>query len=285
MIFVIYRFTNLLHRYFLQLSFKGTHYHGWQIQKNAHSVQAELDNALSTILMEKVTTTGCGRTDTGVHAKEFYAHFDLSSESLARAGFEKENLPAGQAGRQGLETKGLSHFIFKLNGCLPHDIAVQQITKVNSNAHARFDAVSRTYQYFISRKKDPFKMDGAYYLYGNLDAQLMNRAIKILYNYTDFTCFSKSRTQVKTNNCEITKAKWISNSSLLIFTITANRFLRGMVRAIVGTMIEVGKKKITLDEFRKIIERKKRSDAGYSVPAHGLYLTEVSYPKTVFNNK
>ncbi|MBN4051438.1 tRNA pseudouridine(38-40) synthase TruA [bacterium AH-315-M05] len=273
---------NLLHRYFLQLSFKGTHYHGWQIQKNAHSVQAELDNALSTVLTEKISTTGCGRTDTGVHAKEFYAHFNISAESLEKTGFDKENPDA----------KGLLHaptlsplFIFKLNSCLPHDIAVQQITKVNSNTHARFDAVSRTYQYFISRKKDPFNMDGAYYLYGNLDLGLMNRAAKILYDYTDFTCFSKSRTQVKTNDCKIIRAKWISNGSLLIFTITANRFLRGMVRAIVGTVIEVEKKKITLDEFREIIERKKRSGAGYAVPAHGLYLTEVSYPKTVFNKQ
>ena len=265
----------MLHRYFLKLSFKGTRYHGWQIQKNSHSIQAELDNALSTILMEKITTTGCGRTDTGVHAKEFYAHFDLSAESLTKAGFEKENP----------KTKDLSHFIFKLNGCLPNDIAVQQITKVNSNTHARFDAASRTYQYIISRKKDPFNMDEAYYLYGNLDLEMMNRAAKILSDYTDFTCFSKSRTQVKTNDCKIIRSKWISNGSLLIFTITANRFLRGMVRAIVGTMIEVGKKKITLDEFREIIERKKRSGAGYSVPAHGLYLTQVSYPKTVFNNQ
>ena len=248
----------MLHRYFIQLSFKGTRYHGWQIQKNAHSVQAELEKALSTVMMQKITATGCGRTDTGVHAKEFYAHFDLPGKDK----FEKD--------------------IFRINGCLPHDIAIQQVTRVNPNAHARFDAVSRTYQYFISRTKDPFNIDGAYYLYGNLDVQLMNRAAKILFDYNDFTCFSKSGTQVKTNDCEITGAGWVSDGDLLIFTITANRFLRGMVRAIVGTMIETGKKKITMDEFRKIIERKNRSDAGHSVPAHGLYLTEVIYPKKLW---
>ncbi|MFH1319459.1 MAG: tRNA pseudouridine(38-40) synthase TruA [Bacteroidota bacterium] len=268
------------HRYFIRLSFKGANYHGWQVQENAHTVQKELDNALSNVFSERITTTGCGRTDTGVHATEFYAHFDSNNKNL-----EKE------LSSQSLHPS--SFVIFKLNNCLPDDIAIQQIINVSNKAHARFDAISRTYQYFINRKKDPFIKDRAYYFYGDLDVDLMNSAAMVLFDHGDFSCFSKSGTQVKTNDCEITRAEWVSsglehgawgmgrNFELLVFTITANRFLRGMVRAIVGTMIEIGRKKMTIDEFRKIIEGRKRSDAGYSVPACGLYLTKVMYPKEI----
>lgn len=250
-----------MYRYFIKLSFTGDNYHGWQVQDNAHSVQQELNTAISKVLGEEIKTTGAGRTDTGVHATEFYAHFDSRKKDLH------------------INPK---EWLYKFNVVLPFDIAVQSLLPVIPEAHARFDALSRRYQYVINRIKNPFQQKRAYFFYGKLDINLMNKASEILFEYSDFSCFSKSRTQVKTNICNIIEARWEEKEDLLIFTITANRFLRNMVRAIVGTMIDVGKGQTSLEEFRKIIEGRNRSDSGLSVPAHGLYLTKIEYPETLF---
>jgi tRNA pseudouridine38-40 synthase len=248
------------HRYFIQLSFTGKNYHGWQIQKNAPSVQSVLENALSVMFNDEVRLVGCGRTDAGVHARKFYAHFDHGPLSLEQR----------------------VRLIYRLNGYLPGDIAVQNIFLVKSSAHARFDALSRTYRYQISRFKNPFLVDLAYYFFGTLDVELMNLGAAVLLEYNDFTSFSKLHTQVKTNSCNIMNARWEEEGDLLVFTITADRFLRNMVRSIVGTLLELGQCKITLEEFRRIIESRDRSAAGMSVPAQGLYLVDVQYPSDVF---
>ena len=249
-----------MQRYFIQLAFKGTKYHGWQIQQNAHSVQAELEHGLSTVFEEKIESTGCGRTDTGVHAKDFWAHFDAIRTDLTHP-----------------------DLVFKLNTFLPKDLAVKRIIKVFESTHARYDALSRTYKYYITLKKDAFNYDTAYYLYGSLDMEIMNKAAAILFDYTDFSCFSKTGTQVKTNICKIYQANWHINGEMLIFNITADRFLRNMVRAIVGTMIDIGKNKLSLDDFRQVIENKNRSQAGFSVPACGLFLENVAYPEDLIS--
>jgi tRNA pseudouridine38-40 synthase len=223
-------------------------------------VQAELEKAMSTVFEEKISLTGCGRTDTGVHARDFYAHFD--SEDLKSAHPDRT---------------------FKLNSFLPSDIGIKRIIKMNPEAHARFDAISRTYKYYISTSRDPFNADRSYYLYGNVDVDLMNKGAAILFDYNDFGCFSKTHTQVKTNICKIQEAYWSKQDNLLIFTIKADRFLRNMVRAIVGTLLDVGRKKITLEEFRTIIENKDRKAAGFSVPAQGLFLEKVEYPEGMIN--
>lgn len=248
----------MANRYFIKLSYKGTNYHGWQIQPNANTVQAEVNNALSTVLGEDIQCTGCGRTDTGVHASEFYAHFDINSL-------------LGNTDEAGC----------KINGYLPKDIAVIEIFQVSQTAHARFDAINRTYHYRISREKNPFNQDASYFLYGDLDTEAMKKSAAVLLEYSDFSCFSKSGTQNKTNNCTIVSAKWTCGNEELIFTITANRFLRNMVRAIVGTMIELGKNRFNEKGLREIIEGKDRSSAGYSVPAQGLYLSKVDYPESI----
>jgi tRNA pseudouridine38-40 synthase len=245
-------------RYFIELTYDGTNYHGWQTQPNAVAVQEVLDKALSTILREPIETLGCGRTDTGVHAKEFFAHFDLVDSSSM-----------------------MDHGIFprSINSVLPHDIAIKNIILVQAKAHARFDAMLRSYQYHIHFDKDPFKYGYSWLLRDEPDLELMNQAAKIIMEYTDFSCFSKSNTQVKTNNCKISRAEWIkTDDGSIVFHISADRFLRNMVRAIVGTLIMVGKKEIEPDAVRDIIESKNRSNAGTSVPACGLYLTEVIYP-------
>jgi tRNA pseudouridine38-40 synthase len=247
-------------RFFIKLAYKGSNYHGWQRQENAHSIQAELDSALSVLLAATIETVGCGRTDTGVHARIFYAHFDYENE-----------------------LNDEKFVLYKLNRILPKDISVASIFKVRDTANARFDALSRTYHYFISRSKNPFEMDTSYYLYGLLDIGKMNHAAKLLFEYEDFTSFSKSNTQVLTNNCKVYKAEWYQKGDQLIFEIKANRFLRNMVRAIVGTLIQVGKGEITEQDFAKIIESKNRSQAGFSVPAEGLFLTQVEYPDSIFN--
>jgi tRNA pseudouridine38-40 synthase len=246
-------------RYFIQLSFRGKNYHGWQIQANAHSVQAELNKALHTLAKEKIETTGCGRTDTGVHAKIFFAHLDLN-----KAVHDKELL------------------VHRLNCILPNDIAVQGFFDVEDDAHARFDAVSRTYEYQLYNYKDPFLSDYACFTPYDVDLEVMNELCEVLTEShsspLDYSCFSKNRTQTKTNDCKITEAHWKQKSNLIIFRITADRFLRNMVRAIVGTMLLAGKGKLNKRDFHRIIETKKRSDAGASVPAHGLYLADVKYP-------
>lgn len=250
-------------RYFIQLSYNGTRFHGWQVQPNAKSVQEELTKALSTILREEISVTGCGRTDTGVHASYFIAHFNSQNYTL------------------GLNDS----FVFKLNRFLPKDIAIQKIIKVNPDAHARFDALSRTYKYYISLQKDPFTQETFTPENRDLDVRMMNKAAELLFNYIDFTSFSKLHTDVKTNNCVIMEARWTKCKSKLIFTIKADRFLRNMVRAIVGTMIDVGLGKISLEEFAMIIEDKDRGKAGVSAPPQGLFLYDIEYPPSVFSYK
>jgi len=246
-----------MQRYFLQITYKGTAYHGWQVQKNAISVQQVLNEKLSILLQEIINVVGAGRTDTGVHAEYFMLHFDVEKPILDSA-----------------------LFLDKMNKLLPMDIAVCQLFKVSSDANTRFNALSRTYEYRITRKKSPFLTDLAWFYRVQLNVDLMNQAAKILYEYQDFTSFSKTGTQVKTNNCKIYEAHWFeTNDNLLIFKIKADRFLRNMVRAIVGTLLYVGMEKLSLIDFRKIIESKNRSNAGFSVPAHGLFLTDIEYPE------
>jgi tRNA pseudouridine38-40 synthase len=246
-------------RYFIFLQYKGSHYHGWQNQPNAITVQQVLEEKLSILLKEKVETTGCGRTDTGVHAKEFVAHFDTES-----------TLP-----------KLVEHFLYKINCLLPGDISVYNLIEVTPQAHARFDAISRTYEYYITTSKDPFNTEFAFFYPWSLNIELMNKAAGILLQYTDFTSFSKLHTDVKTNNCKISEACWKVNGNKLVFTITADRFLRNMVRAIVGTLIDVGKEKIDLSQFCNILDSKNRSYAGVSVPPQGLFLTKILYPSAL----
>ncbi len=247
-------------RYFVQLSYKGTNYHGWQIQPNALTVQEVLTKAFSTILKEELEITGAGRTDSGVHSSFFVAHFDSSKKGL---------------------DKDLK-LVFKLNSFLPKDIALFRIVKVNNEAHARFDATDRTYRYYIHQRKDVFINSTSWYLPVDLDVELMNKAARVLLNYDDFTSFCKLNTDVKTNICKVTEARWSKDDYRLIFTIKADRFLRNMVRAIVGTLVDVGKENLTLEEFKQVIENKNRDDAGVSVPAHGLFLEDIKYPQSVY---
>lgn len=246
-----------LNRYFIKLAYNGKAYHGWQRQENAVTVQQVLEDAVSTIFSETVEITGAGRTDTGVHATEFYAHFD------------SENV---------YSEKVLQDKVFKMNSFLPTDIYVFSIFGVDPELHARFSAHSRKYEYHITRRKDPFRGDLAWFVHGPLELEMMNNAASVLKDYHDFTSFSKLHTQVKTNNCRIMEAYWEEQGHLLVFNIKADRFLRNMVRAIVGTLVDVGRKKIGIEDFRKIIEAKDRSAAGRSVPAHGLYLVKIEYP-------
>ncbi|WP_103070967.1 tRNA pseudouridine(38-40) synthase TruA [Aquimarina sediminis] len=245
-------------RYFLELSYDGTPYHGWQRQPNAISIQEVLEESLSTILRNKIVVFGAGRTDTGVHATQIMAHFDHESE---------------------LE---LNQLKYKLNAILPAEIAIRKVDEVQKNAHARFDAVSRSYEYHVTLVKDPFRIKKSYYFKKELDINRMNEAAKLLLNYTNFKCFSKSKTDVKTYNCNITNAVWENNGNHLVFKISANRFLRNMVRAIVGTLIEIGEHKLTNEDLAAIIKNEDRSQAGYSVPAHGLYLTAVEYSNIIY---
>jgi tRNA pseudouridine38-40 synthase len=246
-------------RYFIYLSYNGTAYHGWQIQPNGISVQEVLANALSTILREDIEITGAGRTDTGVHAKLMVAHFDVEGE-----------LPTD------------FDLATKLNSFLPNDISIFKIVEVQPNAHARFDAISRRYEYRVVTSKDAFKNGLTARVAYKLDFEAMNEAASLLKEYRDFTSFSKLHTDVKTNNCIITYAQWTEVENEWIFTIQADRFLRNMVRAIVGTLFEVGRHKISLKDFKAIIESKNRCKAGVSVPAHGLYLDDIQYPENLF---
>jgi tRNA pseudouridine38-40 synthase len=249
----------LTQRYFIELAYKGTHFHGWQVQPNAVSVQECLEKALSTITRETIAVTGAGRTDTGVHASYFVAHFNSLKLNLDHP-----------------------DFTHKLNSFLNEDVSVFSISKVGAEAHARFDAVSRTYQYHLNLQKDPFSVDTSWYFFRRPDVAKMNEACEILFDYIDFTSFSKLHTDVKTNNCKIMLAEWTLLGSSLVFTVKADRFLRNMVRAMVGTLLEVGIGKMNLDAFRSVIEQKNRGAAGLSVPAHGLFLTDIEYPETLF---
>jgi len=251
-----------LQRYFIQLSYNGTNYHGWQVQKNAVSVQEILNDKLSIILRQPIETTGCGRTDTGVHAKDFFAHFDAGEESMVHGPWSMEKKES---------------LLRSINAVLPVDIAVKDLFPAAADANARFDAKLRTYEYHIHFNKDPFKNGYSWELRDRPDLEPMNKAAQLMMAYTDFSCFSKSNTQVKTNNCKITYARWEETESGIVFRISADRFLRNMVRAIVGTLIMVGRKEIEPEAVKQIIESKNRSKAGTSVPACGLYLTEVKY--------
>jgi len=243
-------------RYFIQLSYDGSAYHGWQVQENSVSVQGLVEQGLKFKAGLKNRVVGCGRTDAGVHARQFFAHFDLDNN---------------------LDEVHLVELCRELNHFLPHDIAIQKIFQVKQNAHCRFDATLRTYKYFLSRENDPFIRNYSWSFQALLDVDLMREASKILFEYRDFTSFSKLHTDVKTNNCNISCANWEEGQGRLVFTITADRFLRNMVRAIVGTLLNVGKGKLSLADFRKVIESKERSKAGMSVPAQGLFLFEVEY--------
>ena len=249
---------NSQQRYFIELAFNGDAYHGWQIQSNALTVQELLDKALSTLLRRHTITVGCGRTDTGVHATQLFAHFD----------WEKPTRPMEEC-----------DFLHRLNALLPHDIAAKRLIAVPPNAHARFDAVKRSYEYHTHLFKDPFLHGRSWLLRDTPDVTAMNEAAAMLLPYRDFSCFSKSNTQVHTNNCQITHAewRWVSDDRL-VFHISANRFLRNMVRAIVGTLMEIGRGDRLPAHMHTVIRSKDRSLAGTSVPACGLYLTEVEYP-------
>lgn len=241
-------------RYFIEFAYDGSSFFGYQIQPNQISVQEELEKALSTILREPIKTTGAGRTDTGVHAKKMFAHFE-TDQNLGK------------------------NLVYHLNSFLPESIAIKRIFPVSGDMHARFSATFRTYEYFISQKKDPFSAHSSWQTWRqkplNIDA--MNYACKILLEYEDFTSFAKLHTDNKTNICKIYKAEWEQMGSHLKFTISADRFLRNMVRAIVGTMVEIGTGKLLPNDFRKIIEDQSRNSAGVSAPAQGLFLVDVGY--------
>jgi tRNA pseudouridine38-40 synthase len=248
-------------RYFIVFSYFGKSYHGWQSQPNAITIQAVLEDSISKLLGIKIAVVGAGRTDAGVHAKQMYAHFDFEGE-LA-----------------------FDDFVFRLNAFLPDDIAVASIHPVANDAHARFDAIERTYEYWITQSKNPFYIDTAHYVRHELDIDAMNKAAQIIQAHNDFECFSKSNTEVRTFLCKIKEAEWTLHTDTLVFRITADRFLRNMVRAIVGTLIDVGVGNKNLEDVRIILKGKDRSLAGASVPAKGLYLTKIVYPETIKGNE
>lgn len=248
-----------MYRYFIYLSYDGTNYHGWQIQPNGISVQEVLMKALSTFLRKPVEVVGAGRTDAGVHARLMVAHFDFDTELNGNT------------------------VVDKLNRLLPPDVAVYRVRRVKPEAHARFDATYRTYKYYITTRKDPFSRAFAWRVFQPLDFEKMNEAARVLFDYIDFTSFSKLHTDVKTNNCKMMEAHWDRiDDCNWVFTIRADRFLRNMVRAVVGTLVEVGKGKLTVEGFRKVIEEKNRCSAGTSVPGNALFLVDVGYPEALF---
>ena len=249
-------------RYFLKLAYNGKNHHGWQVQPNSETIQGVMNHAVGLIIREEVNLVGAGRTDTGVHAREYFAHFDTKQD----LGSEKD----------------LEHLVFKLNNFLPKEIAVYDLFPVGPKVHARFDAINRTYKYYISRVKDPFRHDTSYYNYGDLNLERMNEAARILFSYKDFSSFSKTNTQTDNNLCELYQAEWEQQGHMLIFTIKANRFLRNMVRAIVGTLLDVGQSKLDVLEMHRIIQDQSRSSAGYSAPARGLFLYKIEYPERLF---
>lgn len=248
-----------MYRYFIYLSYDGTNYHGWQIQPNGISVQEVLMKALSTFLRKPIEVVGAGRTDAGVHARLMVAHFDFDTEL------------------------DCATVVDKLNRLLPLDVAVHRVRRVKSDAHARFDATYRTYKYYITTCKDPFSRAFSWRIFQTLDFEKMNEAAQTLFDYIDFTSFSKLHTDVKTNNCKMMYARWEQiGEHNWVFTIQADRFLRNMVRAVVGTLVEVGKGKLTVERFRKVIEEKNRCSAGTSVPGNALFLVDVGYPEELF---
>ena len=246
-------------RYFIYLEFDGSAYSGWQIQPHSPSVQQTLEEALALFLRQNVSVTGAGRTDAGVHASEMVAHFDLD------------------------EPQDCGWMLNKLNGILPPDIAVHRIVPVKADAHARFDATARTYKYYVTLNKSAFNRNYSWFLPNEPDFEMMNRAAEILMKTVDFTSFSKLHTDTRTNDCHVTEAGWeMLPDGRWVFTITADRFLRNMVRAIVGTLMEVGRGRLTIDGFQRIIDSKDRCSAGDSAPAQGLFLYKIVYPDNLF---
>lgn len=243
-----------MHRYFLEIAFRGSNYRGWQVQPGEKTVQQSLETALSTLLSQPTPCVGCGRTDSGVHANQFYVHFD-AAEVLQ-------------------ETK----FMYRLNALLDLDIAVRRIIPVKEEAHARFDAIERTYRYFIHQQKNPFLNDRSTFVVGDPDMDLMNQAAEYLVGTMDYQSFAKVNSDVKHHQCEVFSAFWYRHDDQFVFEISANRFLRNMVRAIVGTLLEVGAGKMTLERFKYVVESRDRSNAGKSVDARGLFLHQVKYP-------
>ena len=249
-----------MRRFFITLSYNGKNYCGWQIQPNGISVQQTLQQALSTIMRQKIDIVGAGRTDSGVHARNMIAHFDWEQDD-----FDAHDLT------------------MKLNRFLPKDIAIHSIKEVELNAHARFSALSRTYSYTITQQKDPYLHEYKHRISFNPDIELMNRLCEILLETDDFTSFSKLHTDVKTNLCNVKQAHWAkTNDGDYVFTIQADRFLRNMVRSIVGTLLQAGRGQLDKDGFRQIIAAKNRSAAGESAPAHALFLEKVEYPKEIW---
>ena len=242
-------------RYFIHLAYKGTNFNGWQTQPGLPTVQKTIEDALATLLRQPVAVVGCGRTDTGVHASDFYAHFDCST----------------------ISAEDIGQLAFKLNNLLPPDIVIFDVFPVADNAHARFDAVARTYQYHVSNRKLPFREGQYCRIFYRPDIDLMNCAARVLMGYDDFTSFAKLHTQVKTNICHLTHAEWTEEDDGWVFTIRSNRFLRNMVRSVTGTLLDIGRGKLSIEGLHEIIERKDRSAAGVSMPACGLFLTKVDY--------
>jgi len=246
-------------RYFAELSYLGKNYHGWQIQPDAISIQEVVQKALSIILRTQTEVVAAGRTDAGVHATQMFIYFDTDQE---------------------LDSKIYS---YKINALLPHDIVFHRLFKVNPEAHTRFHATKRSYEYHVFLGRTPFALDTKWQIQRHLDVAAMNKSAQVLLEHTNFKCFSKSKTDVKTYNCNITRAEWIQDGQELVFHISADRFLRNMVRAIVGTLYNVGLGKIKPEDITSIIESQNRSNAGTSAPAHGLFLTEITYPETIID--
>lgn len=239
-------------RYFLELAYKGTAYSGFQSQHNAHTVQAEAEKAFAVLQKQAVVFTGSSRTDAGVHARQNFFHFD----------YEGVLSP---------------HFVYKMNAILPPDIVIRSVRETSSEAHCRFDALSREYHYYIYRQKDPFWADRAFYFPYQLDGEAMQAAASMIREYSDFTSFSKRNTQVRTFQCRIMESRWVIRNNMLIYNVKANRFLRGMVRALTATMLRVGRGKLSLEGFREVIEARDCTKASFAVPAHGLFLSEVAF--------
>lgn len=249
-------------RFFIEIAYKGTNYHGWQIQPNVISVQEHINKAFSVILKSKIEVVGAGRTDAGVHAEQLYAHFDFN------------------------EVLDPNLIKYKANSLLPNEIVIKNIFEVNADSHARFDASKRSYEYRIFLGRNPFEIETTWQLNNKkLNVDKMNEAAKILLTFSNFKCFSRTNTGVKTYDCKIIHANWELENKKLIFHISADRFLRNMVRAIVGTLLSVGMGKTSIEEFKNIIKSKDRSNAGTSAPAQGLFLTEVIYPKHIYLNE
>lgn len=244
-------------RYFIELSYKGSAYAGFQVQENALTVQEEVEKALEIIFREKITLTGSSRTDTGVHALQNYFHFDFGGEIDGRK-------------------------VYNINALLPGDIAIRNIIRMGGEAHCRFDAVARQYAYTIYMRKDPFIADRAYYYPYRVNMELMKEAAEAVKGYSEYEAFSKRNTQVKTYTCRILGSEWIEEGEIKIYRVKANRFLRGMVRGLVGTMLQVGRGKISVDRFRKVIENKMQDEVDFSVPGYGLCLEKVEFGEGYF---